>query len=224
MRLLLIEDEVGLVEALSYLLGKSGFEVESATDGKTGYEKAIAGNYDSIILDRLLPVWDGIKVLETLREQGCETLILCLTAKDSWQDRVEGLDAGADDYIIKPFNGDELIARIHALCRRRDKKLLETGSMHAAGLTLNMKKSEVIIHNRAVNLSSKECLLLWLLMRNCGRALTREYIHEKTWGYNSNSQITSVDTYIHYLRRKLNTDSIKTVRGKGYMLQEETDK
>lgn len=220
MKLLLIEDEKGLLSALIYLLEKNGYEVDSAMDGKTGYNMAVAADYDVIVLDRVLPGWDGIKVLTAFRNQGFSTPVLFLTAKDSLQDLVEGLDAGADDYLVKPFQVDELLARLRMLIRRKGKTLIAGKTLCAAGLTLDLQKGEVIKDKEVIKLSDKEFLLLELLVRNCGQVLSKNFIYEKVWGYNANSQLTSIDTYIYLLRKKLDGINISTVRGRGYLLQE----
>ncbi|MDR3564889.1 MAG: response regulator transcription factor [Negativicutes bacterium] len=220
MKLLLVEDEKRLVEALSHLLKKGGYAVDTALDGETGLEMAITGFYDIIILDRMLPVQDGISLLKIFRENGFETPVLLLTAKDSQQDKVEGLDAGADDYLIKPFDPDELLARLRALGRRQNKSLVET-TVSAAGFTLDPLRGAVIKNQQVVSLSVKESLLLELLMRNAGQILTKERILEKVWGYYSDIEMANVDLYIHYLRKKLNTSCIRTVRGVGYCFQED---
>jgi DNA-binding response OmpR family regulator len=220
MKLLLIDDEKKLLNALTYLLENNGYEVDSATDGETGYNLAATGHYDIIVLERILPVMDGIAVLTALRGKGFNTPVLFLTAKDTWQERVKGLDAGADDYIVKPFCADELLARLRVLCRRREKNLVDINTIRAAGLTLDLQKTKVVKGKEVIDLSIKESLLLGLLMRNSGQILTKEYIYEKIWGYNANNQLTSIDNYIHHLRKKLNVSFIKTIRGRGYLLQE----
>lgn len=151
---------------------------------------------------------------------GFDTPVLFLTAKDTPNDRVEGLDSGADDYLIKPFSTEELLARIRALSRRKNKELVGD-TISAAGWTLNPLRSEVIIHNQSIKLTIKESLLLELLMRNCGLVVSKERILEKVWGYHANIELANVDLYIHYLRKKLNTSLIQTVRGIGYYLKED---
>lgn len=222
MKLLLIEDEKRLLEALSHLLKKNGYAVDSASDGETGLDMAIAGAYDVIILDRMLPAQDGVSLLKTFREQGFDTPVLFLTAKDAHRDRVEGLDAGADDYLVKPFNTDELLARVRALVRRQKKSLIES-TITAAGMTLDPFRGRVTRGSTVIHLSVKESLLLELLMRNHRQVITKERIFEKVWGYYSEIEMANVDLYIHYLRKKLNTTCIKTVRGIGYYLQEDHD-
>jgi two-component system copper resistance phosphate regulon response regulator CusR len=219
MKLLLIEDEQRLVEALSYLLKKNGYATDTATDGETGVEMALTGIYDVIILDRMLPKLDGISLLQEFRHRGFDTPVLFLTAKDTLKDRVEGLDAGADDYMVKPFSTEELLARLRALARRKNKELINT-TITAPGMVFDPLRGEVIKENKIIQLSVKESLLLELLMCNQGQVITKERIFEKIWGYYSGTDIANVDLYIHYLRKKLNTTAIKTVRGVGYFFEE----
>jgi len=223
MKLLFVEDEKRMSDALSHLLRKKGYIVDTASDGETGLDMATTGFHDIIILDRMLPALDGISLLKAFRSQGFDTPVLFLTAKDSSKDRVEGLDAGADDYLVKPFSTDELLARLRALARRKSKDFQEN-NLTAAGLSLDPLRGEVIKDNNTIiQLSVKESLLLELLMRNYGQVLTKARIFEKVWGYCSEIEFANVDLYIHYLRKKLNTSHIKTVRGIGYYLQEEDD-
>lgn len=219
MQLLLVEDEERLSEALSYLLKKKGYAVDTATDGETGLDMAATGVYDLLILDRMLPQRDGISLLKEFRLMGFDTPVLFLTAKDTPNDCVEGLDAGADDYLIKPFSTEELLARIRALTRRKNKELVGD-TIIVAGWMLNPLRSEVIIKDQIIKLTIKESLLLELLMRNCGLVVSKDRILEKVWGYHANIELANVDLYIHYLRKKLNTSLIKTVRGVGYYLKE----
>lgn len=178
MQLLLIEDEQRLSEALSYLLKKKGYAVDTALDGEIGLDMAATGAYDLLILDRMLPERDGISLLKEFRLMGFDTPVLFLTAKDTPNDRVEGLDAGADDYLIKPFSTEELLARIRALTRRKSKELV-SNTISAAGWTLNPLRSEVIINDQTIKLTIKESLLLELLMRNSGLVVSKDRIMEK---------------------------------------------
>lgn len=220
MKLLLVEDELKLAKALSYILKQNGYMVDVAADGEAGLEMAVTGGYDLIILDRMLPVRDGISLIKEFRGQGFQTPVIFMTAKDSPQDRVEGLDSGADDYLIKPFSTDELLARLRALARRKNKELVAS-TLTVAGLTLDPLKCEVTKGADVIQLSAKEALLLELLMRNYGQVVTKELIFERVWGYSSEIEFANIDLYIHYLRKKLNISRIKTVRGVGYFLQGE---
>lgn len=219
MQLLLVEDEMRLSEALAHILKKKGYAVDTAADGETGLDMAATGIYDLLILDRMLPCRTGISLLTEFRRLGFDTPVLFLTAKDAPKDRVEGLDAGADDYLIKPFSTEELLARIRALSRRKSKELAED-VITVAGWSLNPLRSEVVINNQTIKLTIKESLLLELLMRNYGLVVSKDRILEKVWGYYAEIELANVDLYIHYLRKKLNTPLIKTVRGIGYYLKE----
>jgi len=220
LRILLVEDEQPLTDALSHLLHKNGYVVEVAHDGKTGLEMAGADIYDLLILDWQLPKLDGLSLLREIRALSIETPVLFLTAKSLPQDRVNGLDAGADDYLVKPFFKEELLARLRSLARRK-AKALTAGTIAAAGWTLHPLHNEVTVDDKSIRLTVKESLMLEYLMQNFGIVLSKERLWEKVWGYNSDVEISNVDLYIHYLRKKLNTTKIKTVRGIGYCLQEE---
>lgn len=222
MRLLLVEDEKRLSDALVHLLKKHGYTVDTALDGDTGIELAATGVYDIMILDRMLPRRSGIAILQEFRSLGFDTPVLFLTAKDAPKDRVEGLDAGADDYLVKPFSTDELLARLRALVRRKSKDFVGD-TITAAGLKLDPLRGEVQKGSNVLRLTVKETMLLELLMRNTGQVMTKERIFEKIWGYSAETEIANVDLYIHYLRKKLDTRCIKTVRGVGYYLQGDED-
>ncbi|SFL53438.1 response regulator transcription factor [Pelosinus propionicus] len=219
MKLLLVEDEQRLVEALSYLLKKNGYATDIAMDGESGVEMALTGIYDVIILDRMLPKLDGISLLQEFRHRGFDTPVLFLTARDALKDRIEGLDAGADDYLVKPFSSEELLARLRALARRKTKELINQ-TITASGMNFDPLRGEVTKGQEIIQLSVKESLLLELLMYNQGQVITKERIFEKIWGYYSGTDIANVDLYIHYLRKKLSTSAIKTVRGVGYLFEE----
>jgi DNA-binding response OmpR family regulator len=222
MRLLLVEDEIKLVKALSHLLRKNGYIVDVAVDGITGLEMAESGNYDLIVLDRMLPGNDGLSVIKELRRQGVHTPVIFMTAKDLPQDRVEGLDSGADDYLIKPFATEELLARLRALARRKSKEWVGD-TIAAAGMILDPLKCEVTRGAATIQLSVKEALLLEILMRNHGQVVTKERIFERVWGYDSETEFGNIDLYIHYLRKKLSASCIQTVRGVGYFIKGEAD-
>ncbi|HEX2953495.1 MAG TPA: response regulator transcription factor [Bacillota bacterium] len=221
MRLLLVEDEIKLANALAHILKKNGYVLDQALDGEMGSEMAVTGNYDLVILDRMLPGRDGISILREIRSLGLETPVLFMTAKDAPQDRVEGLDAGADDYLVKPFSTEELLARLRALTRRKNREWVGSATVSASGLTLDPLKCEVQKGHRLIQLSVKETSLLELLMRNRGRVVTKDTIFERVWGYESETELANIDLYIHYLRKKLGASYIKTVRGIGYYIQEE---
>lgn len=222
MRLLLIEDEKRLSEALAYIIKKNNYGVDVAYDGETGQEMAETGIYDLIILDRMLPKKEGVSVLKELRIKGIKTPVLLLTAKDAVEDRVEGLDAGADDYLVKPFATEELLARIRALARRQMEQL--TGEkLQVASLILDPLQCEAACGNEKIKLTLKESQLLELFMRNRGQVITKEQILDRIWGLDTDIELNNVEIYIHYLRKKLNPEKshvrLETVRGIGYCLK-----
>ncbi|MGL5434473.1 MAG: response regulator transcription factor [Lachnospiraceae bacterium] len=223
MRILLVEDEKRLADALGYMIKKNHFAVDVAFDGISGQDMAESGIYDLIILDRMLPERDGVKVLRQIRAKGIGVPVIFLTARDSIENRVEGLDAGADDYLIKPFSTEELMARIRALTRRRET--LFVGEKTTLGrLSIEPQKLEATVTEEVVRLSVKEMQLLELLLLNAGQVLTKEQIFERIWGFDSETDISSVELYIHYLRKKIPGGKagveIRTVRGVGYMMME----
>lgn len=215
MKLLLVEDESRLADALCHVLKRSGYSVDIAADGEIGIEIASTGIYDMIILDRMLPRRDGMSFLKEFRTLGFDTPVLFLTAKDTTKDLVEGLDAGADDYLIKPFSTEELLARLRALTRRKGKDII-SDTISTSEISFNPLRCEVIKCGKTIHLTAKESLLLELLMRNFGQVVTKERIMEKIWGYNTDTDIANVDLYIHYLRKKLGPNIIRTVRSVGY--------
>lgn len=223
MRLLLIEDEKALSEALTYILKKNKHGVDTAYDGITGQEMAETDIYDLIILDRMLPGKDGVSVLKALRAQGIKTPVIFLTAKDAVKDRVEGLDAGADDYLIKPFSTEELLARIRALGRRQNEQF-HNDTIQVGSLVLDPKRSEATCGNETIKLTLKEVQLLELFMRNKAQVISKEQILDKVWGLDSEVEMNNVEIYIYYLRKKLKPEKcgihIETVRGMGYCLKE----
>jgi len=222
MRLLLVEDETRLSEALAYILKKNNYGVDTAYDGETGQAMAETGVYDLIILDRMLPGKEGVALLKELRIQGIHTPVLLLTAKDSLQDRVEGLDAGADDYLVKPFSTEELLARLRALGRRPGGQIQDE-QLNVSGLILKPLHCELTQGNATIKLTLKESLLLELFMRNPGQVIMKEQILDRVWGLDTDVETNNVEIYVHYLRKKLKLPSVRieTVRGIGYCLKEE---
>lgn len=225
MRILLIEDEPRLSEALTYILKKNKYGIDNAYDGETGQAMAETEVYDLIILDRMLPRKEGVTLLKELRKQGITTPVLLLTAKDSIQDRIDGLDAGADDYLIKPFAMDELLARLRALGRRRSSPPIQDEQLTVAGLILKPLHCELTMENETVKLTLKESLLLELFMRHPGQVITKEQILDRVWGLDTEVETNNVEIYVHYLRKKLNSTKVKieTIRGIGYSFKEEPD-
>ncbi|MDR7868241.1 MAG: response regulator transcription factor [Sporomusaceae bacterium] len=218
MKVLLVEDENKLVDALSHLFKKNGFVVDAALDGEMGIEMACTEAYDVIVLDRMLPCRDGLSLLKEFRGLGYDTPVLFLTAKDSPEERAEGLNAGADDYLVKPFYTVELLARLRALTRRKGKEL-QVDVLATDDFVFDPERNQVIINDNVIHLTFKEAQLLELLIRNHGRVVTKERIVQKVWGYNADTDFTTVNLYVHNLRKKLSLSNIKTVRGVGYYLQ-----
>jgi DNA-binding response OmpR family regulator len=217
-RLLLVEDDACLARALLQGLRETGYAVDSAGDGQQGLSLAALEPYDLLILDWLLPHVTGIEICRRLRAQGSQTPILLLTARDAVEDRVCGLDSGADDYLVKPFALQELLARVRALLRRgpggsRDP-LLRVGSLELDPSTREVRKSSL-----QVDLTNKEFQLLEYLMRHAGQVVSRSQIIAHIWDYEFSAESNVVDVYIRSLRRKLQDDDlIRTVRGAGYQL------
>lgn len=223
MRILLVEDEIRLAEALEQILKKQSYLVDVMGDGTAGQDMAETGIYDVIILDRNLPGIEGVEILKRLRAQRITTPVILLTAKDTVFNRVEGLDAGADDYLIKPFSKDELLARVRALSRRSEN-LQTSDVLCVASLCLDIRSCEVSIGAEKVRLTATEAQLLELLMRNSGQVLTKEQILDRIWGFDKDVEIKNVELYIFYLRKKIALEKggvvINTVRGIGYCLKE----
>lgn len=223
MRLLLVEDEIRLSEALAYIFKKNNYGIDVAYDGETGQEMAETGIYNLIILDRMLPKKEGLAVLKDLRKKGINTPVLLLTAKDAVDDRVAGLDAGADDYLIKPFATEELLARVRALGRRQNDDLITDEKLQVGALELNPLQCEAVCGNEFIKLTFKESQLLELFMRNRGQVITKEQILDRVWGLHKDVELNNVEIYIHYLRKKLNLDRchvrLETIRGIGYCLK-----
>ena len=221
MYILLVEDERRLAQIVHRVLEEEGHTVDLAHDGDDGLAMARDGSHDVIVLDVLLPGMDGIELCQTLRRERVDTPVLLLTALDSVDDRVRGLDAGADDYLPKPFAFQELLARLRALGRRK-VQAREATQLHVDGLTLDLRRRRADREGHSIELSPKEFSLLELLMRNQGRVLTRTQILDHIWGYDYTTDSNLVDVYMAYLRRKVDRGGgrklIRTVRGTGYAL------
>jgi two-component system response regulator MprA len=220
-RILIIEDDPAILKVLQRGLAYEGYTVDVAMDGRTGLNIAHDQHPDLIILDWMLPGMDGLEVCRRLRLQG-GLPILMLTAKDTIQDRVQGLDAGADDYIVKPFNLDELTARIRALFRRTQTERNQVYQF--ADLTMDSDSRQVTRGKRLVPLTAKEYELLELFLRHPRQVLTREVIFDRVWGYDFGGESNVLEVYIRYLRQKLELEDetrlIHTVRSVGYVLRE----
>jgi two-component system, OmpR family, response regulator MprA len=220
-RILIIEDDLAILKVLQRGLAYEGYTVDVATEGRTGLNQAHDHRPDLVILDWMLPGMDGLEVCRRLRLQG-GLPILMLTAKDTIQDRVQGLDAGADDYIVKPFNLDELTARIRALFRRTQTERNQVYIF--ADLKMDSDSRQVTRGKRLVSLTAKEYELLELFLRHPRQVLTREVIFDRVWGYDFGGESNVLEVYIRYLRQKLEAEDearlIHTVRSVGYVLRE----
>ena len=205
MRLLLIEDENPLNHIISKRLKEEGHTIDSCLDGQSGLDFAQATEYDCIVLDLMLPKISGLDLLRTIRNQGNKAKVLILTARDAVEDRVKGLDAGADDYLIKPFSFDELLARIRALTRRQGD--MKSSILTLADLTMDTNEHSVVRGSKSITLTSKEYALLEYLFRNQGSILTRSQILDHVWSFDFDYDSNIVDVYIKYLRRKIDKDS-----------------
>lgn len=223
MKVLMVEDEHYLAEAVASVLKKNNYDIDLSFDGEDGLDNAMTDVYDIILLDIMLPGLDGISLLKKLREEGIMTPVILLTAKGEVEDRVYGLDSGADDYLPKPFKTEELLARMRALARRRGE-LLPEGILSYGDIELNPITLMLSRNGRSYNLTQKESRLLEYLIANRGAALSTDAIIEKVWGYDSEAEDNHVQVYISFLRKKLaNLDScvhIKTIRNVGYVLVE----
>ena len=222
MRILLVDDEVELTDPLSRVLTREGYNVDVAYDGAAGGQLATQGSYDLLILDWMLPQKTGLEIAVQLRRTGQTTPILFLTAKDTVDDRVAGLDAGADDYLVKPFELRELLARVRALLRRKaaDMSLVATQRLQVADLELDCENQLAYRQGRIIELSEKECQLLAFFMHHAGQLLTHSQIQQHLWGDGDQPSSNVLAALIRLLRRKIEVANeaplIHTVYGKGY--------
>lgn len=221
MRTLVIEDDPGVASFVQRGLREAAFGVDLAADGEEGLRLACTECYDAIILDLMLPLRDGFSVLRALRQRGIKTPVICLTARDAVDDRVRGLDLGADDYLVKPFSFSELLARIRALLRRGS--LLSGSSIAVADLTLDAVARTVQRGGKQIDLSAREFALLQYMAQHTGEALSRTMILKKVWDMNHDPLTNVVDVHINRLRKKIDnsfdTPLIHTIRGVGYVLR-----
>ncbi|PPS44967.1 two-component system response regulator RppA [Chroococcidiopsis sp. TS-821] len=226
MRILLVDDEVELTDPLSRVLSREGYSVDAAYDGATGSELASHQSYDLLILDWMLPFKTGLEICQEVRRKGQTTPVLFLTAKDTVDDRVQGLDAGADDYLVKPFELRELLARVRALLRRSSTEVTTSTSqkLQVADLELDCENQLAYRQERMIELSEKESQLLEYFMRNAGQLLTHTQIQQYLWGDGEPPSSNVLAALIRLLRRKIEapgeTPLIHTVYGKGYRFGE----
>ena len=225
MRILVVEDEVNLNDIIVKKLKLEHYGVDSCFDGKEALDYIFSVEYDVIILDIMLPKLDGFEVLKKIRKQNIKTPVLLLTARDGIEDRVQGLDFGADDYLIKPFAFDELLARIRVLLRRNTNNASNVFTI--ANLTVNCDSHEVFRDKISIKLSTREFTILEYMIRNKEKVLSREKIEQHIWDYNYEGGTNVVDVYIRYLRKKIDDNFspklIHTIRGIGYILKVENE-
>ncbi len=224
MKILLVEDEARLATAVRRVLDEEGYATDWSADGADGLARAEDGEYDVILLDVMLPSYDGYEIARRLRASGMTVPILMLTARDGIQDRVRGLDSGADDYLVKPFALAELLARVRALGRRAKMNgAAESPLLAVADLELDLRSREARRGPRRIELTAREFGLLETLMRHPGQVMTRSQLLDAVWSYDAVTESNVVDIYIHYLRNKLDKGFdkklIRTVRGMGYAIR-----
>ncbi len=221
MRILIAEDERDLNQLLKKRLKESGYSVDTCLDGEEVFDYLPCAEYDALVLDIMMPKMDGITVLKKLRREGNVVPVLLLTAKDSIEDRVTGLDAGADDYLIKPFAFEELLARLRVLLRKPVTE--KSNVLNVADLSLHVDTRRVFRGRREIQLSSKEYALLHYMMQNAGTVLSRDKLEQHVWDYDFSGGSNVIDVYIRYLRKKIDegyeNKLIHTVRGHGYVLK-----
>lgn len=222
MRILLVEDDKALCETLKISLTKAGYDTDTCQSGADGLLFACSQVYDCLIIDRMLPEMDGLSLLQALRRRGLHTPVIFSTALDGLTDRIDGLDAGADDYLVKPYAVEELLARIRAITRRPGRLEAEN-RLEFADVVLALEQHEVTFGQTTLSLSKKETALLEFFMRNPGRTLNREAILSYVWGSSSEVEDGNLDNYIYFLRRRFRTLNapvkLTTVHGVGYRLE-----
>lgn len=222
MKILIVEDEHLIANALKKGLEQEHYTVDLAFDGQNGFDLASSGDYDLVLLDLMLPKMDGIEICTKLRQEQNHVPILMLTAKSQIEDKIKGLNCGADDYLTKPFAFEELLARIRALSRRPQKTATEI--ITVGDLSLNLSNYEITRQKKSISLSSKEYSLLECLMRHANKILTKNQLIQHVWSYESDILPNTVEVYIRNLRQKIDKDFkiklIKTIRGFGYKISE----
>ena len=227
MNILIIEDEYSLADAVAETLKKEKFNICIKTNGEDGEDEALTENYDLILLDVMLPNKNGFEILKYLREEKIKTPIIMLTAKSEIEDKLNGLEHGADDYITKPFSMRELMARIKAVLKRTNN-IENTDCLEYGDIVLDLKNAKLKCNNNAIQISGKELELLEYLLLNKNQISSRENLTEKIWGYESEAEYNNVEVYITFIRRKLklleSKVNIKAVRGAGYKLEGKDDK
>lgn len=221
LRILIVEDEVKITQALSFLFAKQKIDVDIANDGEEGLILSEKDIYDVIVLDIMLPGVDGIQILKTIRKNGIKTPVIMLTAKDTVDDRVFGLENGADDYLVKPFATKELIARVKALARRKSTEYV--GEMYEfEDVKYDVKNYLLYIGDEEYRIPLKEAMLMEMFIKKPRQVFTREQIIDRIWGLEADILESNIEIYVHHLRKRLEETNakIETVRGVGYMLKE----
>ncbi len=221
MKVLLAEDDINLGKLLSMLLKKQNIAVTWVQDGEAAYEKVYADGYDVLVLDWMMPKLDGVQLCERLRDEEYEGRILLLTAKDTLADKVQGLNSGADDYLVKPFELEELVARLYALCRRQGQ--YNADNLRYGDYTLESSTYCLVYGKQRVELRPREFKLLELLLRNRGQVIPRTVLQDRIWGIDSDVTENNLDVHIRLLRKKITElngeELIKTMRGVGYYVE-----
>ena len=221
MKVLVIEDDVATAEHISRGLSSNGHQFSHASDGKGGLAEALRSEFEVLVIDRMLPGMDGLSIVKALRKAGNHTPVLLLTTMSGLDDRVEGLEAGADDYLVKPFAMPELLARLNALARRPPVNAVQT-TLHVGNLEMDLLKRDVLRDGKLLDLQPQEFKLLEYLMRSDGRVVTKSMLLEHVWGFHFDPQTTVVETHMSRLRTKLDKGFAKpmiiTQRGVGYRL------
>ena len=224
MRILIVEDEFNLADVISNRLKKEKYAVDIFCDGEEGLESALTNIYDLIILDVMLPNMNGFEILRKIREKNIKSKVIKLTAKTQLEDKLTGLNQGANDYVTKPFHIDELIARVNVQLRNTDNEIAKD-YIEAGDLRLNIKTTNLLCTttNETIDIVCKEFLLLEYFMRNPGQTLSRDSIYEKVWGFESDAESNNLEAYLSFVRKKVkiigSNAQIKAVRGLGYKLE-----
>lgn len=223
MRILIVEDEKRLADGIKALLEKNGYAADIVFDGIAGLDNALSGIYDIVLLDIMLPKMDGLAVLSALRKEKMTVPVLLLTARSEVEDKIKGLDAGADDYLTKPFDPGELLARLRALSRRKGD-YEDTDAPSFADISINRRSMELLCRGRAIRLGQKELLMLEVLIANKTFIVSKDTLAEKVWGPEDDTEYNSVEVYISFLRKKLkllgSAVQIRSTRNIGYSLEE----
>ena len=226
MKILIVDDEVQLVKALSAILKKNNYNTDCAYDGEDGLDKALSNIYDVNILDIMLPKMNGYEIIRELRNNRISTPVLMLSAKSQTYDKIYGLNLGADDYLAKPFESEELLARIKALLRRKTQFVGDT--LVFGDLSLNRDNCSLSCNGQEISLGKKEFQIMEMLILNGGKAINKERLIEKIWGFDSEAEYNAIEVHVSFLRKKLNLLSsrvnIRSLRGIGYILEENNAK